>query len=99
MTTSNSTRYYVFYRAYKNDIFLAVSKLCLSMFTRDVLELITFEKIENISLILRALCEMPVVPAPNLRYEIKLTRGIAKLGFSSNEEVEDTGVIQEILFS
>jgi hypothetical protein len=89
ITTSDGSRYYAVFRSYDARIFVAVSTLPTMSFSKKLFELIGYEQHQNISLILLALCEIPIFPAAGLQYNFEFTVGNAALNFSAIEQIED----------
>ena len=91
-TSSDSSRYFAFFRSYETKAFVAVSNLPTMSFTRTIFELIQHEPIESIPSILLTLSEIPIFPAVGMKYDIVLSTGTASLKFSSVEQVEDIDI-------
>ena len=91
-TSSDSSRYFAFFRRYDTKIFVAVSCLPTMSFSRTLFELLEFENTDKIPPILLTLCEIPVFPAPGLQYDVGLSKGTASLKFSAVEQVEDCDI-------
>ena len=92
VTTSEGTRFYAFFRCCESNVFVAVSSLPTMQFSRNVLDLLTFEESSDIPTLLEILCEIPIVPMGNLRYEFQMSKGSACVDFSCIDQVEDSDI-------
>jgi hypothetical protein len=92
VTSSDSSRYFAFFRSYETKVLVAVSSLPTMSFSRELFDLLQHESIDNIPPILLTLCEVPVLPAPGIQYEVGLTHGTVSLKFSAVEQVEDSDI-------
>lgn len=93
VTTSNSRRYFCFWRGFQHRYFVCVSTLPLTSYSREILGLLGDEPAENILSTLLGLCEVPIFPACGLRYDLHFSRGTASLSFSAIEQVDDAEVL------
>eukprot|EP01032_Pedospumella_encystans_P016977 gene16977-19347_t len=91
-TSSDSSRYFAFFRSYDTKVFVSVSNLPTMSFSRTLFELLQHEPIESIPSILLTLCEIPIFPAVGMKYDIALSNGTASLKFSCVEQVEDVDI-------
>lgn len=89
VTSSDSSRYFAFFRSYDTKVFVAVSSLPNMSFSRTLFELLAHEATDSIPPILLTLCEIPIFPGAGLQYDVAMTNGTASLKFSSVEQVED----------
>jgi len=92
VTSSDSSRYFAFFRSYKDRVFVAVSSLPNMSLSRRIFDLLHREPAEYIPSVLLLLTEIPILPGVGLQYDVKLTSGIASLKFSLAEQVEDIDV-------
>lgn len=92
VTSSDSSRYFAFFRSYKDRVFVAVSSLPNMSLSRRIFDLLHREPAEYIPSVLLLLTEIPILPGVGLQYDLKLTSGIASLKFSLAEQVEDIDV-------
>ena len=90
ITTSDGTRFFAYFKGFKDKIFVCTSRFPLLSFSRNLLELISFENSNLIESIFLCLCETPIYPAYRLTYQIQLTNGTANIDFSNIEQVDDT---------
>ena len=97
VTTTESLRYHCFWRGSGNRFFIAVSTLPLVTFSRNILDLLSGERMEDVLPTLLALCQTPIFPACGLQYNVELSRGIAQLNFSAVEQVDDDDVFLIVL--
>lgn len=91
-TSSDSSRYFAFFRSFDTKVFVAVSNLPTMSFTRTLFELLQHEPTESIPSILLTLCEIPIFPAVGMTYDVVLLNGTATLKFSAVEQVEDIDI-------
>lgn len=92
ITSSDSSRYYAFFRSYNDKLFVAVSSLPNMSLSRTIFDFLIYEEHDCIPPILLSLCELPILPAVGLQYDIAFTKGIASLKFSLAEQVEDVDI-------
>lgn len=92
VTSSDSSRYFAFFRSYKDRVFVAVSSLPNMSLSRRIFDLLHSEPAEYIPSVLLLLTEIPILPGVGLQYDVKLTSGTASLKFSLAEQVEDIDV-------
>lgn len=89
ITSSDGNRFYAFCRSFDCRVFISISTYPTIDFSRQLFELLQFEPVDDIPHILSILCTFPIVPAAGVAYNIHLSRGIARLQFTSCEQVED----------
>jgi len=90
ITTSDGTRFFLYWKAFKQQMFLCVSKLPLLSFSRQLFNLLSDEAPSSIYRILTCLCETPIYPCPGLSYEVCFSNGNAVIDFSEIEQVNDS---------
>jgi len=90
VSTSDGSRYYCAFRCFKYRVFVAVSRLPITSFTREVFDLLQMENPADLANILLILSETPVQPAASLRYTFQFSaeRTVA-LDFSMVEQTRD----------
>jgi hypothetical protein len=90
LTTSDGSRYNAFFRSYNNIVFVAVSLFYSTQFHHNVLDFLALEASQQIDKVLLTLCELPIVAATHLNYELQLSEGnYATLSFSAIEQAKD----------
>lgn len=90
VSTSDGSRYYCAFRCFKYRVFVAVSRLPINSFTREVFSLLQMENPADLTNILLVLSEIPVQPAASLRYSFQFSAGrTVALDFSIIEQTRD----------
>jgi hypothetical protein len=90
ITTSDGSRFYTYWNTMKDKLFIVASKLPLLSFSKSMLSLLALEPFDNVLHLLYCLCETPIIPAPGLNYDVKLSSGSASIEFSDIEQVIDS---------
>lgn len=90
ITTSDGTRFFAYWKAYQQRMFMCVSRLPLLSFSRKVFRLLSHEASSNVLQILTCLCETPIYPCPGLSYDVAFSCGNASIEFSDIEQVNDS---------
>ena len=93
LTTSDGSRFYAMWRGCGAQMFVAVTRLPLISFTRQIFNILENESKDSslLPLVLLSLCEMPVVPCSNIEYELRFPHGSqATLKFSEIDKPYDS---------
>lgn len=89
ITTTDGSKYFAHWKGFNNQFFIAVSRIPLASFSRNIFQYLPFENSLSLQNILRTLCELPICPMPMIDYNIKLLKGSAHIKFSSISQVSD----------
>lgn len=92
VTTSDGSRFFAFFRSFDFRMIVSVSQTPSVSFSRRIFDLLEFEKKDTLPLVLLTLCELPILPAAGMQYDIELTKGTASLNFSPIEQPEDDDI-------
>lgn len=92
VTSSDGSRYYCAWRGLKEKIFVAVSQMYMSTFSRQLLNNLSSEPQEHLYEILIALSETPILPLYGITYNVKLMNTSVPLRFSCIEQTEDIDI-------
>lgn len=89
ITITDGSKFYVYWRGFRNRLFLGFSHHYFASFAREVFQLLQFEKPEELPAVVRCLCEIPIFPLSGAQYSIKFRSGSANLSISSTEVCND----------
>lgn len=92
LTKNDAQRCYCYWRTNQSKIFVAVTPLPLICFTRQMLDAIATENVDEFPRIMTTLCEVPILPTPGVQYDFKFNDGDINLSFSELEQVLDEEV-------
>jgi hypothetical protein len=92
VTSSDGLRYFAFFRAFNNRIFVSVSQISSMSFSRKVFDLLENEKKDTLPIVLLTLCQLPILPCAGLRYDLEMSHGTATLNYSVAEQPEDCDI-------
>jgi hypothetical protein len=90
--TNHDGRLYVYASISKARVVAVVCSLPLFSFCRKVLERISEEAFEVMLPIVYTMCEMPVFPMPNLKYNFQFNGGTIDMHFDALESIRDSEV-------
>lgn len=90
--TNHDGRLYVYASISKCKVVAAVCSLPLFSFCRRVFEKVGEESLESMLPIVYTLCEMPLFPMPNLRYDFQFQTGTLNMQFDALDSIRDQEV-------
>ena len=87
--TNHDGRLYVYASGTRQKIIAVVSSLPAIAFSRCLLQLLNDEPSESLLPMIYSLCELPLIPIPNISYQFKFANNAASIQFSELEHVVD----------
>jgi hypothetical protein len=87
--TNHDGRLYVYASGTRQKIVAVVSSLPAIAFSRSLLQLLNDEANESLLPIVYSLCELPILPVPNISYQFQFANSSASIRFSELEHVID----------